>query len=277
MDLPDFKNPPKAIAVDLDGTLLNSKTELSARNHKALEKCISAGIPVIIATSRPARIFNRIFPWDLAAACSLIIMNGAIAIGKGPLSGYFKEDFPEGIVQNIIDNAMKSSPGVRITIELDGYDFGINWFNILDRNVLWQRNSATIDMVLTIEEALKRQPSKIALGGAGIDFLELAETLRAASGSSLSIVPSLIGNPMLNITSAQATKSIALRKLLDPAGIALDAVLAFGDDYPDIGMLRDCGIPVAMANAFPEVKEVCPYLTSSNDEDGVAQVLEKFV
>ena len=78
MNLPGFEKPPAAIAIDLDGTLLNSRTQLSERNHAAINKCLERGIPVIIATSRPARIFNRIFPPDLAVGCSMAVMNGAI-------------------------------------------------------------------------------------------------------------------------------------------------------------------------------------------------------
>lgn len=64
--LPFFPKVPKAIAIDLDGTLLDSQTRLSPRSRLALENCLELGIPVIIATSRPARIFKRIFPEDLA-------------------------------------------------------------------------------------------------------------------------------------------------------------------------------------------------------------------
>jgi len=54
-------------------------------------------------------------------------------------------------------------------------------------------------------------------------------------------------------------------------------VIVFGDDLPDLDMLRACGIPVAMANAYPEIKAVCAYETAGNDEDGVAVVLEKML
>jgi len=54
-------------------------------------------------------------------------------------------------------------------------------------------------------------------------------------------------------------------------------VIAFGDDIPDVGMLKECGISVAVANALPEVKSVCTHYTASNDEDGVALVLEEML
>ena len=275
MRLPEFERLPGAIALDLDGTLLNSHTELSVRNRQAIEKCIAMEIPVVIATSRPARIFNRIFPGDLADGCSLVIMNGAIARGNPPLSGYFKEILPEEVARDIIALALKINPGIRITLELDGYEFGANWK--ADPATLWQRNSATPDMVLSVEEALMRKPCKIALGGLGTDILKLADKLTDILGGAISVVPALISNPILNITSLQASKPSALRKLLSPRGISLKEVIAFGDDLPDIGMLKECGISVAMANAFPEVKNVCTSHTASNDEDGVAVTLEEML
>jgi hypothetical protein len=75
----------------------------------------------------------------------------------------------------------------------------------------------------------------------------------------------------------RVSKPNAIRKLLDPQGISLNDVLAFGDDFPDLDMLRECGISVAMANALPQIKAVCKYHTASNDEDGVALVLEKML
>jgi len=277
LDLPDFSSCPKAIAIDLDGTLLDSKTRLSERSHTAIEKCAKMGIPVIIATSRPARIFNRIFPQDLAAACSLVIMNGAIAIGKAPLSGYFKEPLADTVTRGIIDLAKKFYSDIGITLEIDGYEFGANWIDPPDTDTLWQRNTATPDMLFSIEEALSKQPCKIALGGQGTDILKLADKLNYSFGDTISVIPSLLGVPLLNITTRQASKPSALRKLLVPKQISLEEVIAFGDDIPDIGMLEECGISVAVSNAFPEVKSVCPYHTASNDEDGVALVLEEML
>jgi Cof subfamily protein (haloacid dehalogenase superfamily) len=275
MNLPRFDKPPGAVAIDLDGTLLNGQTQLSPRNRSALENCLKRGIPVIIATSRPTRIFNRIFPPDLAEGCSFVLMNGAIARGNPPLSGYFREIFPEEVARNIIALSSELHPDIRITIEIDGYEFGTNWTT--DPATLWQRNSATPDMLLSVEEALRRQPSKIALGGIGNDILNLSQHLTGSLGDTISVVPALLGTPLLNVTTAQTSKPHALHKLLNPRQIPLADVAAFGDDMPDLDMLQECGLPIAMGNAFPEVKAICRYQTASNDDDGVAIVLEKML
>lgn len=277
MNLPEFDKLPGAIAIDLDGTLLNSQAQLSERNRHALERCIKLGIPIIIATSRPARIFNRIFPKDLASTCSLIVMNGALSVGNPPLNGYIKETLTEKTSRGIIDTALKYDPDTHITIEIEGYKFGTNWS--VDMGALWQRNAATPDMVVSLEEAIKQNPCKIALGHTNI--FPLAEIMDKQFGEIVSIIGSkftnALSNPLLNITTKTATKPEALRRLLTPYGISLTEVLAFGDDLPDLEMLQACGIPVAMANSFPEIKTACSYHTASNDEDGVAIVLEKIL
>jgi Cof subfamily protein (haloacid dehalogenase superfamily) len=275
LNLPVFQKIPGAVAIDLDGTLLDSQAGLSSRSLSALAGCLELGIPVIIATARPARIFKRIFPPELADRISLVIMNGAIAIGKPPLSGYFQETLPEKVVRDIVNLSLKFDNRILVTLELDGYELGANW--TADADTLWQRNSATLEMLIPLEKAISMDPCKIALGGIGPDIFKLTERLLAGFKGSISVIPSLINNPMLNITAHNASKPAALRKLLNPKGISLAEVAAFGDDIPDITMLQECGISIAVANAFPEAKSVCKYLTASNDEDGVAIVLEEIV
>ena len=130
-------------------------------------------------------------------------------------------------------------------------------------------------MLLSIEEAIAKQPSKIVIGGIGNDILPLMDILKADMYDSVSIVPALTWQPILNITRSGVNKASAIRKLISPAGRSLENVVAFGDDLPDMDMMLECGIPVAMGNALPELKVACQYCTVSNEEDGVAIVLER--
>lgn len=272
--LPAFNKLPGAVAIDLDGTLLDSQTQLSERNRAAVEACVDRGIPVVIATSRPVRTARRALGDGLSDNCSLVIMNGALALGMPPLSGKFRESLLPEVARGTIDLLMGIEPGVRLAIELEGWEFGTNWNSGPEE--LWQRNAATQDMVMTLEEALARDPVKIAASRMGKDVSDLVDAVSQRLGDMVSMLPA---NDMtfLNIVSARASKSGALRNLLLSRGISLDNVLAFGDDVPDLDLLEACGIPVAMANCVPEVRAVTSYITASNDEDGVAIVLEKML
>jgi Cof subfamily protein (haloacid dehalogenase superfamily) len=271
---PEFHKCPEAIALDLDGTLLNSQGLLSARNSRAIERCLERNIPVVIATSRAARSVRRLIGAGLMERCSLVLQNGAIGIGVAPLSGNIKEIIPPEPIREVIKTILSMEPEIRITVELEGYRFGTN--RPREPASLWEVNSATPDMQLPLEDVLDDGPAKIAAGGLNRDISHVAREISGRFKDSISVVPTY-DMTFLNITSKTATKPGTLKKLLDSRQIPLENVLAFGDDIPDIGLLSACGIPVAVANAAPEVKACARYCTAANDEDGVAVVLEKLL
>jgi 5-amino-6-(5-phospho-D-ribitylamino)uracil phosphatase len=271
--LPVFRHAPGAIAIDLDGTLLNPDSAISDRNRKAINRCLARGIPVIIATARAARSVRRLVGDELAQSCSLVLQNGSFAIGAAPLSGNYKEEIPESLAREIIDVVLRTEPAARVGIEINGYEFGTN--HPREAKKLWEINSAIPEMQLSLEQALPMGPAKIYVS---LDR-DLSHVVRAVSlrfGKSLSLVPS-DGFVFLSITNSEATKPKALQKLLRSGDISLKNVVAFGDDFPDLEMLQACGISVAMANAVQEVKALCDYCTLGNDDDGVAVALERML
>jgi len=268
--LPAFSHPPGAIALDIDGTLLDSQSQLSPRNSKSVMNCLACGIPVIIATSRPARAVRRLLGMEIMERCSLVMQNGAIGISAPPLSGKIKETIPPAVLDALVHALLETEPALRLTAELEGYEFGANYPH--DPASLWERNSATPGMQLSLEQALKKDVTKIAAGGLGRDITDIAAKVAECFKDTLSVI---VGDGVLmNITLKTATKSGTIRRLLQSQNISLVDVVAIGDDLPDYDMLAACGFAVAMGNAVPEVKAVCKYSTLSNDEDGVAVVLE---
>jgi len=274
MNLPGFAQAPGAVAIDLDGTLLNSHSQLSERNHVVIDRCVAYGIPIVIATSRPARTMRRLLGNELAESCSLVLMNGAYAKGAPPLAGVVWETLLPAVASDVVELILGMEPEVRVTVELEGYEFGTN--ASIDSDTLWRMNAATPDMLLSLEEALARKPAKIAVGGLGRELSAVSGEVSRQFGDLVLVVPAN-GETFLNITSAKASKPGALQKLLQTQHIPLANVVAFGDDIPDIGMLEECGIPIAVANAIPEVMAIADYQTASNDEDGVAIVLERML
>jgi Cof subfamily protein (haloacid dehalogenase superfamily) len=274
LNIPVFDVCPGAVAIDLDRTLFDSRTCLSPRNRRAIEMCLDQGIPVIIATSRPARAVRRFLGEELSDSCTLVLQNGAIAVASPPLSGTVKEPITAGLAGEIVDYIISLEPEIRITVEVDGYWFGTNLPR--DPEELWEYNSATPDMQLPLQNALEDEPSKIAGGGLDRSILHVARALSGRYSDLISVIPA-DDDTFLNITSVNASKPASMRKLLASRNISLDSVVAFGDDTPDIGMLAACGISVAVGNAIPEVKAVAGYCTASNDDDGVAIVLEKML
>jgi Cof subfamily protein (haloacid dehalogenase superfamily) len=272
--LPSFSRPPDAVAIDIDGTLLNSQSQLSGRNTRAVMDCTARGLPVIIATSRTERSIRRLLGERIANACSLVMQNGSLGVGRPPLSGRFKETIPKDITRLLVDAVLEMEPDIRITAEIEGFEFGTN--KPLDPARLWEVNSTTPEMQLPLEEALKKSPAKFAFGGLERDITHVASMINNRWGNTLSVVGEA-RKTFLNVTCKSATKSNALCRLLGSKKITLENVVALGDDLPDYDMLAACGISVAMGNAAPEIKALCKYQTAKNDEDGVALVLEKIL
>jgi Cof subfamily protein (haloacid dehalogenase superfamily) len=274
VDLPYFTGRPRAVAIDLDGTLLNTRTHVSDRSRRAVTACLEAGIPVIIATSRPWRTTARVLGPDLVERCSLVLENGAVVRAAPPLSGDRKWEIPPDVLDEALSLLQSVQPDLGLTLEIEGREFGGNVVRTPDE--LWERNAAMPEMYLTLEEAKAHRPSKIAASARGNDLRHVVTALEQRLGKALSILPAN-GDTFLNITARGVTKTAAIQRLVASAGWTLADVLAIGDDIPDVEMLRACGTAVTMANACAEVIAIADCTTLSNDEDGVAVVLERLL
>lgn len=84
-------------------------------------------------------------------------------------------------------------------------------------------------------------------------------------------------NQLIQIMPVNASKEQAISKLCDIYNLEADSVIVFGDDHNDIGLFKMFGYSVAMGNAIPELKELADEITESNDQDGVALILEKLI
>jgi Cof subfamily protein (haloacid dehalogenase superfamily) len=271
---PEIKNLPDAIIVDLDGTLLNSQHHLSMRNRQAIERCRTLGIPVVVATSRPERSVRRFLGPELTDGVSRVVLNGALAMGVAPLTGRYAQVLDAPLVLAIVGMVCTLHPAAIFTIELDGMHFATN--AQMDDRGLWRHFSATRDLVYPLHQAVSRSVLKVAVNGQGESLSDTAARLQETFGPQIVVVPALTGR-FLNITAVNASKEGAIEQLLLSQQRSISNAWAFGDDVPDLGMLRKAGIAVAMANAEPAVKAIATYVTAHHDEDGVAQCLEQWL
>ncbi len=265
---------PLAVALDLDETTLGSNSRLADRTRRALHAVHDAGLPMVIATSRPERVLSVLVGDDILQITSLVQMNGTIATGRAGLTGSFRFPINATDARLCWTIANEMTPQARMTMEIDGTRFAVNHDD--DINSLWAFNNASPTMVVSMEEAMRIGPAKVSINGLDNNLEELAKTLENRLSEN-TVVFRAANAQFLNIVPRKATKSGAVAALLNTADISLDDVLAFGDDYVDIDLIRDCGWSVAVENAVPEVKSLARYGTASNDDHGVAIVLERLV
>jgi HAD superfamily hydrolase (TIGR01484 family) len=275
MNLPDFSShTPKAVALDLDETALNSSARLTERTRSALHAVHELGLPLIIATSRPERVLPVLVGDDILEITSLVQMNGTIATGRAGLTGSLKHTLDSADALRCWEITHELAPWARMTLEIDGTRFAVNHSD--DINELWAFIRATPSMVVSFEEAMELGPAKISVNGANQNLESLAKSLEHQLSDNTVIFRAANGQ-FLNVVPVSASKSGATAELLTGAGISLDDVLSFGDDFVDIDLIRDCGWSMAVENAIPEIKALAKYSTASNDDHGVAMVLEDLV
>jgi HAD superfamily hydrolase (TIGR01484 family) len=272
-----------AIAIDLDGTLLHADKLFSDRSRATVDDAMAAGIAVIVATSRPVRTVRHFIGTELLDRVSVVQMNGASAIGRGPLTGEHLFHLPDGAADEISSRAGMID-GVRSFIESDGYKFGCvpdvtvdeaMIISGLDRNNL-ETVAALARELTDASELFSSGATKVVISAGHAPLTPLIEEIRETYGDKLAYFPS-DSDMFLNVVHPDVSKWSSIARLTEPAGIPTANVVAFGDDDPDRIMLEGAGVGIAMSNATDYVMEAADLVTSSNDEDGVAIVIEQIL
>ena len=261
----------RLVAMDLDDTLLRDDWTISPRVVKAIQKAQAQGVKMTIATGRMP-ISTRPYAVQLGLDVPVITYHGAMI--QQVLSGdiIFRRVIPSAlaseIVQDVADRGVYAQVYLKdrvITAELN----------------TWSHEYARIASVC-IEEAdlsilLAQEPEgveKILLMGEEADLDQLAPLLRHCYGEKY-ITKS---KPcFLEITDGSVNKGVALAALAERFGIHQSEVMAIGDSFNDLEMIKYAGVGVAMGNAHPEIQDQADLITASNQEDGVAEAIERYV
>ena len=260
--------PPKVIACDLDGTLLRSDGTLDERTKGALAAVESAGSLVVICTARPARWMR-----PLAEATGhhgvAICANGGIVWDLHTDSAL--EEFPlePEIARQIVAALQQGLPGGGHWAVERASGFG----HEPSYEPRWPVPEGTlIDHV----DILVSQPSvKLMLRHGDLMADELLQRARELVGHLAELSHSNSADSLLEIAAAGVSKASALTRVCGERGITSDEVIAFGDMPNDLPMLRWAGHAVAVANAHPDLLAAADEVTTSNDDAGVARVLER--
>lgn len=252
-----------AIVLDLDGTYLNSKKQVSERNLAAVVSCYSQGMKIIIATARPPRTVKEFLPDQLLEICSFVYYNGAQVFCRQS-NTEMHESIPSALTAEIINYCLLHNPEIELTMEVRD-----EWFSIKELDYSTTMNVKTNPVVKSIKELLQYDATKILLS----DF-DQSKPLIELFGQQVNILVT-DNNQLVQIMPLQASKELAITRLCEIYNLKSDSIMVFGDDHNDIGLFQTFGYSVAMGNAITELKQLADEITESNDQDGVAIILER--
>jgi len=251
------------IVLDLDGTLLNSNKVISDRNYDAIKDCLNRGIRIIFATARPPRAVRTFISDDLFSACSFIYYNGAYMDCNH--TGIQEHVLIESqTTAEIVDYCLECNPDIDISLEVKD-----EWISLRECDYTTLIKVKDHPIVKTLEELRGLEASKILLTG-NINLASFQEKFK----TKINILATDNGS-LIQISSYRASKENAVEVLCRAMNLSLEKVMVFGDDYNDLGLFEICGWPVAMGNAIEELKLRAKEITETNDNDGVAKVLER--
>lgn len=261
--------PYRFLALDLDDTLLNEEGRISPRNRAAVRAAQARGVVVTLATGRMYRS-ARVFAEELGLVVPLITYNGAL-VKDNAGQVYLDRPLPLTAARIALNVAREHDIHVNLFLDDELY---------VDRDDEWteryrKSSGVTPRFVPDLADVLTRAPNKVLLIAEPERLHSLRPELTARLGSEARITSSK--PTFLEIIHPEVSKRSGIEYLLAFFGLRPEEAIAVGDNYNDLEMLDLAGLGVAMGNAPPEVKAKADYVTASNIEDGVAQVIERFI
>ena len=274
--LEDARGKIRLVAFDLDGTVLNSKKEISPRTKEAMRRAVAQGIRLVPATGRMMdEIPKNVYPGIPYVSCA-VTANGARVYRLPEKEPVLSREFSVSDARKIIGECRRYRAVLYVGNGEDGVldDRGAAWEDPRVKEILLRiEHACSFGFADTYTDlaAWKNPPCKFTL-----IFADQEERTRAAQSFSEQFECNVTSSDPFNLELMPkgASKGSALAFLMALEGIEAHQVMAIGDSDNDYEMLLTAGFSVAMGNAAPALKKVVDFVTASCDEDGMAMALE---
>ncbi|HEX9930135.1 MAG TPA: Cof-type HAD-IIB family hydrolase [Pyrinomonadaceae bacterium] len=282
----------RLLALDLDGTLLNSRGKISEQNLQAIRTAEEKGVLVTIATGRR---FRDARPVGIEAELNapLITHNGALTKYAQTLETVNAAILNQLEAREVLRVGRKFCADAMVSCDPRGkglllYD-NVSESNVpLQKYIAWSRRlhgdeaEEAMRHVSSLEEVLHSvEIVHISFSGSCASMVELQAALENELGDAVKVLATVYSAQnftLLDILHAEASKGYGLKNFAEFRHIKPEEIMVVGDNFNDFEMLEFAGLPVVMGNAAPELLENPKYETTlSNDESGVAAAIERFI
>ncbi len=286
----------KLVAVDLDGTMLNSYGIVTENTKKEIKNVIEKGIDVIIASGRPIDSIKEIAK-EIGSNKYFIAGNGSIIYDIQNDKIIYEKFLPKDKVLQMIkiceDNSISYNVYTEQTILATALKYNVLYYqkenlkkeeskrtkiSIVENMYEYVKNSkenkfikmTICDESKTVFQSIIKKLRKIG----GIDVLDVSHMSRKTIKQGTE--EKTIEYYYTEITGSNVDKWNAIEYLIQQLKIDKSEVIAIGDNVNDKKMIQEAGLGVVMAGSTPEVVQIADYITSTNEDEGVAKVLQKF-
>jgi Cof subfamily protein (haloacid dehalogenase superfamily) len=284
--------PIRLLALDLDGTLLTSRGELSERNREALKEARGAGVRVAVVTGRRFRDARPIV-LELGLDVPLISHNGALTKHARTLETVAVQLLPLPEAREVLRVGRERNLDAMISDDHVGagvlvYDHINDDNHAFRRYIEWSRRihgeeaEESVRRVHSLEEYLNHEPVHISFSGTCAAMEALGEVLKCELQERVKVFATMYTKmdfALIDVLHPHASKGAGVAAAAKEAGIEREEVMAVGDNFNDLEMLEYAGTGVLMGNAHARLlsDHKSLHVTATNDEDGVAQAIEKFI
>ncbi len=270
----------RLLAIDIDGTLLNSQNELTDPTREALLRAKRAGVEIVLATGRR---YSRVLPLvePLALNVPLVTASGALIKRASDHRTLFRAEFLGGALERCLE--VVAAEGYEAVLYADTFDEGYDYYfrgsaspgdelvEFLEKNAgggrEWPGLMTDPPPGVFAGFAMGTQEEMVRLAG------QLDRHLRELLYVHVLRSPRYRGY-ICEIAPFGVSKWTGVYRLAEEWGIHPDEICAAGDDVNDIPMIRAAGLGVAMGNALEEVKAAADRIAPGHDSDGLARVVE---
>jgi Cof subfamily protein (haloacid dehalogenase superfamily) len=285
----------RLLALDLDGTLLNSRGEISERNLGAIAAARAAGVRVALVTGRRFRD-ARPLALQLGLDVPVISHNGALTKHARTLETVKVRLLPLAEAREVLRVGRENGADALISDDPHGagvlvYDHMSDDNQALAKYIAWSRRihgdevEEAVRRVASLEEYLDHAPVHVTFSGNVARMNHLTERLTDELGARVKVLSTIYPKmdfALVDVLHAEVSKGVGVEAAALELGVKREEVMAMGDNYNDLEMLQYAGTSVLMGNADASLRALLEklsgcHMTATNDEDGVALAVEQFI
>ncbi len=271
----------RLIAIDIDGTLLDSRWKLPEGNRAAIAEATRRGIEVALVTGRRYD-FAMPVARDIGCPLTMVVNNGAL-IRMHDGRTQLRHLLPRETARRVLDATRRWRDGAAVLFDRPRENQVIlehlDW-NDPVRQGYYGRNRECMAQVAPLEDCLTEDPLQVMFTGSVTVMRDALGVLRESDLASEYALASTVYDTrnfaMVDVIHSACSKGAALKEWASVQGLVPGEVMAIGDNHNDLEMLSFAGIPVVMGNGVAELKAFGWHQTLSNDECGVAAAIEQF-